>query len=136
MKTKQLISKVRLIIIKGDYVLFLKKQNNTFSLPGGVVKPKETNRTALKREVKEEIGVNIDKNEAFYLDYRLKAKNKSLIYKTYYLLNKNSLEPKNMEPHKFKNVKWVLWYSVLEQLDPEDKSMVLQHFSTKLTTVN
>jgi len=55
-----LVSSVRAIVLKGDHVLVIRNLEGAHILPGGRVEKGETFEDALRRELLEEAGVEID----------------------------------------------------------------------------
>ncbi len=131
MSRKKSISKVRLVATLGDHILTLEKQDGTFSLPGGRVKTKETGLKALIREVKEEVGLILDKKDLKYLGTEIKSKSDCTIHKSYYSYHQKVGTAKNLESEKFKAVKWCLWFEVSDYLDKQDRKAILSFFSKK-----
>ncbi len=132
MKNKK-IKKSRLIATKGDFVLVLEKNQKEikYSLPGGVKKKEETITTSLQRETIEEIGICLDVEQVIFFTSIIVEKNGCFIYKKYFLVDGTNFSPKNLEPLKFKSVKWMPWYQVYRLMDKEDKNVVKQYFTKK-----
>ncbi len=57
-----ILTKVKVIILNRDNKLLLKYCDGIYQFPGGYVEENETLATALKREIKEEIGIEVDTN--------------------------------------------------------------------------
>jgi 8-oxo-dGTP diphosphatase len=57
---------VKLILLHKDKVLMIKKGNNDFSFPGGHVEGEESLINALKRELKEEINYDLEKEPVLF----------------------------------------------------------------------
>ena len=82
-------------------------RSGTWSLPGGHIDLGETLQTTCKREVKEEIGVDI--YDIKHFDFANAVfENEGLHYVTLYFTAKieDGQEPKIMEPEKIKELKW------------------------------
>ncbi|MCD5383052.1 NUDIX domain-containing protein [Candidatus Gracilibacteria bacterium] len=61
MNGNETIFRVRAIILDGDKILLVKHKGNDFyALPGGKVDPGERSKTAIKRELFEELGVEAE----------------------------------------------------------------------------
>lgn len=76
------------IIVKNKKLLLIQRSNNedfpeTWSFPGGVVNEKESIKTALKRELKEELGIKI-LNIIFFKSYVIKSRENFLVKAFYY----------------------------------------------------
>lgn len=136
MEAKIAKSKARLIAVLDEYVLVLQKKDGTYSLPGGIVKHRETGVQALLREVKEETGLVLDKNKVKYIATELHSKESKNVYKSYYLYKQKTGKPQNLESDKFKAVKWVKWYDAIDKFDSQDHKVVLDFFSKQPEYIN
>jgi 8-oxo-dGTP diphosphatase len=130
----------------GGGVLILNKKNETFLIkrgknskneigywnkPGGTVEYGETLVQAMKREAKEEIGVEI---EIFgYLqhsDHILKKEKQHWV--GFNLLGKvKSGTPKNMEPRKFDDAKWFNLHKLPKKLSQPTREAIKNYLAGK-----
>jgi len=78
---------VKLILRVKDKILILKQPNGKFSLPGGRLEWKESPMTALRRELKEEIGYDLTVNPSLsnIYNYISSNGNRHTIIIDYYL---------------------------------------------------
>lgn len=68
--------KVRAIIFDSSGKLYLSMMKGTFTLPGGGVEENETLEEAIKRELKEELGIDVSTDELQYIgNYQFYHKN-------------------------------------------------------------
>ncbi|MFH0853320.1 MAG: NUDIX domain-containing protein [bacterium] len=62
------INKIGLIIIQDDKILLTRKKGtDKFLMPGGKIRPEESHKKCLDREIIEELGVNIDSDSIKFL---------------------------------------------------------------------
>ncbi|MFD0862958.1 NUDIX hydrolase [Sungkyunkwania multivorans] len=130
MKLKKTIHKCRLLAFKEEKILVLQKAGfkKELSLPGGIQKKKETDFHSLIREVDEEIGVLLKKDELSYFVSRKNiTKEKTEVYKHYFVATRPLKKITLLEPEKFKRVLWIPWYQALEYMDKEDCSAVAMY---------
>lgn len=130
MKLKEIIHKSRLLAFKEEKLLIMEKVGfkKQYTLPGGIQKKRETDCHSLLREVEEEIGVFLEKEDLSYFVSRHKVtKDKRKIYKHYFITTKQIKNVELLEPEKFKKISWVPWYQALEYLDKEDRSAVVMY---------
>ena len=65
------MEKARAVIFNSENKLYVCNLNDSLILPGGGIKPEELPKEALKRELKEELGVtNFDIQELVTIDYK------------------------------------------------------------------
>lgn len=134
MKTnKKKITKGRLLITNGDYILVLQKLDGKLSIPGGVVKKSESMILGLLREVKEETNLDLQSENISFLGVKINYKKHHTIYKYYYATS-NVCKDKvnNNEDFKFKSLQWRLWLDTIDHLDAEDRASVLKYYSLKM----
>ncbi len=58
-KSKPILVSAKAIIVSGDHILLLKQPDGSWDLPGGKIKQGESIKIGLKREVREETGIDI-----------------------------------------------------------------------------
>jgi len=107
----KLIPTVYLVLIKNDKILLLRRFNTGFmdgyySFPAGHIEPKETLRQAMVREAKEEIGIEIDKEDLrlVHIIHRKESNEERINF--FFTTEKYKGEPKIREPHKCDNLNW------------------------------
>lgn len=91
----------RLLIAKRSYP---KKFKNKWEFPGGKVKEKEDPKTALVREIKEELEVEVKINEKLF-SFKYSNEEGDICFKTY-LCNLKSKKIE-MVPREHKELRWV-----------------------------
>lgn len=135
---KRTVQKAKAIIIQNNKVLMLKKVNKDFkqSLPGGNLKKKETKKEGLIREIYEELGVHVVKNNLQYIiGYTIHS---SIIDASfhYFLLKKPEGNFIVGEPDKFDSLCWMNINDVFTFVDKYEK-IVLKDLliANKKTTV-
>ena len=100
---------VWLLLIQDGNIFLLKTHNDfgeEYTLIGGHVEPNESLKKALKREVKEEIGINIEEKSLilkYVIDRRLGTKHKIHFF---FLANNWQGSPYNNEPHIHLEAGW------------------------------
>lgn len=114
---------VYIILIKEDSI-FLSRRFNTgwqdgnYGLPSGHLEPDETIVDALLRETKEEIGINLKKEDVSLVH----TMHRKSIYIDFYFVAKNWIdEPKNMEPNKCDDLGWFPINNLPENIVPSVK---------------
>lgn len=133
------IDKSRLIACKDEHILVLEKigLKKQYALAGGIKKKKESDKSALIREVFEEIGCLLRKKElSYFISRKNITKEESEVYKHYFITTKTIKNTTVLEPHKFKNVLWIPWHQALEYLDKEDRIAVSLYYNTLNKKVN
>ena len=123
------------VILKKDNQILLHKRQNTgfqdgtYSIIGGGVDGNETVRQAAIREIKEEIGVNV-KKEDLKIIHVLHTKSERpddpsgecVVF--FFETEKWDGEPKNMEPEKHECIKWFDVNNLPENLMPTGKQIL------------
>ena len=98
----KIVPAVNVLIVKNNKVLLSRRQNKSWGngklvLPGGHVEENETPTTSMVREIKEELGVNINKNHLEFLctavRYRTQEKTVAQIFTINYDYNYYNNEP-------------------------------------------
>jgi len=113
------------VIVEKNKVLLLLRQNHfrfndQWTNPGGKIDAGESIEDTVKREIKEECGVEVELGR--FLGQYCDRENEELIriYKSYEA-KIISGAPKNMEPHKAKEMKWFSLDNLPENLTPYTK---------------
>lgn len=101
-----------LIINDRNEVLLLKRgkktrnQTGLWCQPGGGVDFGETVKEAIKREIKEELGIEIELIKYLcYTDQVMESEDQHWVAISY-LAKIEKGEPRNLEPHKHEEIKW------------------------------
>jgi mutator protein MutT len=97
------------LLEKNNMYLMLKRANTgymegMYSLPAGRIEPDETLRQAVIREIKEEIGLNVEAGalQAVHFAYRVPDN----YVDVFFLVDSWQGQPANMEPDKCSDVSW------------------------------
>lgn len=111
MKRFKMIGSSYLILIKNGKVLLSRRfqtgyMDGHYSLPAGHVDEGETIEDCLVREVKEEIGIKINKKD-IKLSHVIHRREKDIRLDFFYTVSKYEGEIKNMEENKCDELKWV-----------------------------
>lgn len=94
----EIVTRVKAVIINSKEEILLGYSHKTYQFPGGHVEPNETNKVALERELKEELGIDLKiKNEPFmkitYLTRNYRNTNKNRQNEIYYFIINTDLKP-------------------------------------------
>lgn len=117
---------VYLFLIKEDKILLSRRystgwQDGNYGLPAGHLEPNETLIQALFREVKEEIGLELESGsvELVHTMHRMSQ------YIDFFFVSKYSgMEPKNMEPEKCDELKWFSFNELPSNMVPSVRSAI------------
>lgn len=123
---KNKTEKAKIIIIEANKVLMLKKigKDFKFSFPGGNIKKNETKKEGLIREIKEELGVTVKKNNLKYMiGYSIYTPNSQESIH-YYFFKKTPTNFILGEPDKFEMLKWVAIEEVFLFLGKFEKTIL------------
>mgnify|MGYP000713547114 CR=1 FL=1 len=123
----KVIHKTRFIAFQNECILVLEKlgDKKRYSLAGGVVKKGETDAKSLIREVKEEIGITLKKDDVnYFITLKSKNKEKNQVYKHYFIATQCIKDIALLEPEKFKSVAWIPLHQALAFLDKEDHNAI------------
>lgn len=104
------ITSIYLILIKDNKILFLRRKNTGYEdgkycLPSGHLEENESIREGLKREVKEEIDIDLDTND-LTLVHTMHRKENDTRVDFFFTITKYNGEPVNKEPNKCDDVAW------------------------------
>jgi mutator protein MutT len=126
-----------LIINDKNEVLLIKRSTTsrtapgTWSRPGGEVEFGETLEDAVKREVKEEVGIEVQPLQLLKVSNDIDLAEKKHWIAIGYLVKYISGIPKNMEPEKHDEVKWFSLNSLPENINQYTKESIQIYLSLK-----
>ena len=129
---------INAIIKRGNHFLIIKRSSKDeihpgrWSFPGGKLEEGETILEALKREIKQEVNLDIDNNLVYIADYNYKRKDRSNTLGVSFLVksfNSNVKKSKEVEDFKWVTVEEINKYEVTGSLEEE----MLKALSTDLT---
>ncbi len=100
-----------LLLKKGNQVLLLRRfktgwGDGMYTLPSGHVEGTETARDTMKREAKEEVGIEIDLKDLKVVHIQQRNASDRKYVDFYLIAEKWKGEPKNNEPEKSDDVRW------------------------------
>jgi 8-oxo-dGTP diphosphatase len=134
--------------INGKEHILLGKRKNVhgagyYYLPGGHVKEGELMNDTLKREIKEETGLEIIPGELLWLEEVLKTIHHVITYWRAIMKDKNAI-PVNLEPNKCEGWQWFpidspprpLWQTLSRFLKQYLKKQKTNFFGTRTLTKN
>ncbi len=133
MKIKNHKHKSKLLIVEDTSILVLQKkeEKKRFVLAGGFLKKRESPEEGLIREVYEETGVRLIKNNfKYYASNTVIDSEKRALTRHYFLLTENGQKFENREPNKFKSLKWVKWTKAIKFINPADKNTIERLFNS------
>ena len=117
------------IIMKDNKILVEQYRDTSyFTLPGGYVEIGEDSSSAIIREIKEEVGVRINKNNIhpLYDRYLVKERfNNHFMYPFYAVCNKEASEFK-VQKEELSYVKWYSIDKVIEMIKEGNKELVFK----------
>lgn len=101
---------IYLVLIKNDKIFLLRRKNTgwedgKYSVPGGHLEPNETISQGVKREAKEEAGVDINLKD-LKLIHAMHRKSNFDYIDLFFIVNKWKGEPKNAENHMADDGRW------------------------------
>ncbi len=104
------ITSIYLILIRDNKILLLKRQNTgyedgKYGLPAGHLEDNETIRNGLKREIKEEIGIDINVDN-LKLVHTMHRKEEDTRVDFFFEVSKYEGTPLNNEPEKCSDLSW------------------------------
>lgn len=110
MERFKLIASVYLIFIRNNQVLLLRRANTgyedgNYGLPAGHLEDNESITDGLRREIKEEIDLDIKPQEVT-LAHVMHRKEKDIRVDFFFTAQNVEGEPKNMEPEKCDDLSW------------------------------
>ncbi len=122
---------VYVILRKEDVILIARRcntgyQDGNYNLPSGHVEDGETPIDAMVREVKEEIGVEIRKDDLHFahVSYRLAHDETGQRADYFFWADKWSGEVINAEPHKCDDLKWVRPEDLPANMTPHVRAII------------
>jgi 8-oxo-dGTP diphosphatase len=131
---------VFLVLMKDDKILFQRRcntghQDGKYSLPCGHLEPKETIIEGLIREMKEEINIDIAKQDVKLVHLQGTVSDDDFATERiniYFLCKKWAGEIKNMEPEKCDDLKWFPLNKLSENMIPYIEE-ALKNFQKNIT---
>lgn len=110
MERFKLIASVYLILIKNNKILLLRRQNTgyedgKYGLPAGHLEDNETLKEGLKREVKEEIGIDIAIDDV-NLVHIMHRRGQDIRIDFFFKVGKYEGDIQNKEPEKCDDLSW------------------------------
>lgn len=126
------------IIVKDHKILMVLRKNTgwndgNYGLPAGHLEKNETLKEAVIREVKEEVGLDIEEsNLSFYhVMHRNEKSDNSEYIDFFFKVEYWETEPKNNEPDKSEKIEWFDLDSLPENIVPNVKAAI-QYYRNKL----
>ena len=113
-------SQERVLLVKHTY-------RKGWHTPGGGVELNESPWTAIKRELNEEVGLNITDNPNIFHVYRNTWRN-GVDYPIFYIIKKFENEPKICDPLEISQIKWFLLNNLPDDITPRTK-ILLEEYS-------
>lgn len=107
--SKKISIKTRLILIDKGSILLIKQtkpNGGKFTFVGGRIEKEEFAKASLVREAKEEAGIEIDAKNLQLAHVLHKKDSQNMRIILYFKTEKWEGDPQNLEPEKFKKVKW------------------------------
>jgi 8-oxo-dGTP diphosphatase len=108
-------------VVKNKKILLVKERGKNWETPGGVVEKGETLEGALRREIKEETGYDVDLKNFFFVSY----KKFSVKFYNLHIFYKASLKSKISEPEK--EIEEIKWFDAKELEELIEKNEVDYH---------
>lgn len=125
------------LLCKSDQILLLRRYNATFasgqySLPGGKVEEHETALQAIVREIHEELGLTISKDQLHHVHaFHRKASDTTLMACIFKADVAGDAAPYNREPDKHDSVDWFDKNHLPENIIPAHKQAIEYIFAGK-----
>ena len=133
----KLIPSVYLVSIKDNKILLLRRFNTGFmdgfySFPAGHVEENETLTQAMVREAKEEIGVDIKREDLRLVHVMHRKEPNEERINFFFQAEKYQGEPKIMEPHKCDDLSWFDLDNLPENVIPYIKEAIKNILERKI----
>jgi len=133
----KLIPSVYLVSIKDNKILLLRRFNTGFmdgfySFPAGHVEENETLTQAMVREAKEEIGVDIKREDLRLVHVMHRKEPNEERINFFFQAEKYQGEPKIMEPHKCDDLSWFDLDNLPENVIPYIKEAIKNILEKKI----
>ena len=133
----KLIPSVYLVSIKDNKILLLRRFNTGFmdgfySFPAGHVEENETLTQAIVREAKEEIGVDIKREDLRLVHVMHRKEPNEERINFFFQAEKYQGEPKIMEPHKCDDLSWFDLDNLPENVIPYIKEAIKNILERKI----
>jgi 8-oxo-dGTP diphosphatase len=114
------------LILECDGKIFVGRRQNTgycdgcLNMPAGHIDPNETPKEAAVREVKEEVGIDVEPDalEFVHVQYNRNAEGRHDRTHYYFKIVRCDLNPINTEPTKCSEVLWIPLYTRLDEFVP------------------
>jgi 8-oxo-dGTP diphosphatase len=109
-----ILSAVHLLLCDGDALLMIRRLNTgyhdgDYSVVAGHIEPGETPRQAMRREAREEIGINLDEDDLDFAHVMYRRKpNDTTRVDFFFQCNRWTGDITNAEPHKCDDLTWRL----------------------------
>ena len=119
--------KARLLLIQKGEILLLKQtkpNGGNFTLPGGTIESIEFAKEALIRETREEVGIQLTKEDLELAHVMHKKSDEKHRIVFYFRANIYSGRPKPREHDKFSRLEWRDLQSLPERLTPTVKTVL------------
>ncbi len=106
----KMIASGYLLLVRNGKILLSRRfqtgyEDGKYSVPAGHVEDNEELKTATCREIKEEIGINLQPRD-LTLVHVMHRKHFDIRMDFFFTTNKKGLTPKNMEPQKADDLQW------------------------------
>lgn len=130
-------SAVFAVFIENNQVLLQKRQNTGYAdgmydfAASGHVEENESMISALIREIKEELGVNVRKENVEFGTFIHKKDQSVIYYNAYFLVNGDNYDFKINEPEKCSELKWFYILDLPKELI-EDRRIALENIMHKI----
>ncbi len=127
----KMIASGYLMLIRGGKILLSRRfqtgyEDGKYSLPAGHIEDKETLTDGTCREIKEEIGVEIQSSD-LRLVHVMHRKESDIRMDFFFTTNKKKITPKNLEPHKSDDVRWFPLTKLPKNTIPYIKAAIKNH---------
>jgi ADP-ribose pyrophosphatase YjhB (NUDIX family) len=131
----KMIASVYAFFIKDDKILLLRRYNTGYAdgmygLPSGHVEDNETIADGMCREIKEEVGLDIDKKN-ISLVHIMHRKEADIRVDFFFVINSWKGNPMNAEPQKCDDLAWFSLTELPQNIVPYVQEAI-EHYQNKL----